>query len=99
MRYAGHIQYGLVKLDSLINQSSNASIPLRQYFPGPQGWKRLGGIVPEEVGEDGLYKAPGESSGLQTTLTGRCTELRNVGIAKKRDRSRLRRTQPTDVIE
>ena len=55
--------------------------------------------MPEEIGEDGLDKARGENSGLQSTLTCRCTALRNVDIAQKRNRSRLPRTQPVDVIE
>lgn len=55
--------------------------------------------MPEEVGEAGPDKALGENSGLRTTLTGRCAAFRNVDIVQKRNRSMLRRMQPTNIIE
>lgn len=75
VRLAGSMQYGLVKpILNAINPATLKHLCLDRV----QDVFKIGPVVPGDRGDDGRIIALGVTSGLLTTLTGRCTALRTL---------------------
>lgn len=82
IRLLGHMQYGLAK--SILNSVNPAVLKhLHLDFVRDKNvGQSQGQYLPGNTYEDGRLLAVGATSGLLTTLTGRCTALRTLGLRR-----------------